>query len=129
MRRLPLRIGQFSGVAPAGSTSSSGSCPACPFASAGLNRHAAGRSRRERARESCKFTLKGNRAERVQIVNAASEPLITSAPRLYNARPGLLLAEPVGVAGEIFDVNARECHAEFAFGSGHCRQHDFCHKL
>ena len=86
--------------------------------------------RRERARESCKFTLKGNRAERVQIVNAAFECRgIISTPRLRGARLGLLLAERLGVAGEVFDTDARQRHAEFTFGSGHCRQHDFLYKL
>ena len=86
--------------------------------------------RRERARESCKFTLKGNRAERVQIVNAAFEcRRIISTPRLGGARLGLLLAERLGVAREVFDTDARQRHAEFTFGSGHCRQHDFLYKL
>ena len=70
-------------TADAHSPGSSGSCPACPFASAGCRSLASPlpspvcwrRKGRGRARESHDFTLKRNRAERVQIVNEAWLPL------------------------------------------------------
>jgi hypothetical protein len=66
-------IGQLPAGAAQGSFGSSGSCPACPFASAGRNRHPGQPVRRGRARESLNFTLKRIQVERVQIVNGVQE--------------------------------------------------------
>ncbi len=108
---------------------SPGSCPACPFAFTGSHRPNASYlsslpRRREKAagsepRESDDFTLNGNRAVRVQIVN------VGAAPAPSASRCGVAVGfQRLSLDRQVFETDARQRDAEFLFGIGHGREHD-----
>ena len=126
-RQWPQGIRQFlARAADARSSGSSGSCPACPFASAGCHRHSASGSVAGRARESDDFTLKRNRAERVQIVNGVRR---LGRLQVRARRPAGRLAQRLRVARHVFEIDAGERDAEFVLGAGHGRKHDLVQKI
>src|SRR5262249_21678127 len=99
-------------------TRCSGSCPACPICLCWPPPPSpAGPSRANR--ESLDFTLNGNRAERVQIVNVLSG--VASAPALT--------VEIFGMARHVVQADAAQRLPELVFGGREDRKHHFFHEL
>lgn len=72
------------------------------------------------ARESLNFTLKGNRAERVQIMNVMMEAGRSTSRRRFAAR----LGQSFCVSRHVFHIDAAECDAEFMLRTGQDGKYD-----
>ncbi len=81
---------------------------------------------RHTVRESLDFTLKGNRAERVQTVNVVIER--GGWPEWRQGFSPIGLFQAFGLLDDVFDIDPAQRRGKTPLGFGQCRPHHVGHQ-